>query len=107
MSSKQNEESHNELSSAEEPREIMPEDPLADTNRLTSHAIPSGVDRRSFLMRSAVVGAAAVMTGRVVSARSRTLKAFNESLPQGVSPAPQLSNDLDVVKKGKGPVMTV
>ena len=31
-------------------------------------AIPPGVDRRAFLMRSAVVGAAAVMTGRTVSA---------------------------------------
>ena len=56
-------------------------------------------------MRSAVVGAAAVMTGQVVSARSRTLKAFAESLPdQGA--APPLSNDLAVVKKGKGPVLT-
>ena len=33
-------------------------------------------------MRSAVVGAAAVMTGRVVAAPIRTFKAFSESLPQ-------------------------
>lgn len=62
--------------------ELVHEDPLAETSRVISHEVPSGVDRRSFLMRSAVVGAAAVMTGKVVSARSRKLKAFSESLPE-------------------------
>jgi len=52
------------------------DDELLDASGVISNKIPSGVDRRSFLMRSAVVGAAAVMTGQVVSARSRTLKAF-------------------------------
>ena len=42
-------------------------DPLADTSGLLSQEVPSGVDRRNFLMRSAVGGAAAVMTGRSVS----------------------------------------
>ena len=42
------------------------EDLLADTSEIISHKVPSGVDRRSFLMRSAVVGAAAVMTGKIV-----------------------------------------
>jgi L-serine dehydratase len=83
------------------------EDPLADPSPVISHKVPPGVDRRSFLMRSAVVGAAAVMTGKVISARSRTLKAFSESLPlQSQGPAPPLSPDLDVVKKSKGPVLT-
>src|SRR5215813_2221265 len=84
------------------------EDPFGPSEHLLSQNIPPGVDRRSFLIRSAVVGAAAVMTGNVVSARTRTLKAFAESLPEPQNPvtAPALSSDLEVVKKGKGPVMT-
>ena len=83
------------------------EDPLADATQVISPDVPRGVDRRSFLMRSAVVGAAAVMTGQAVSARSRTLKAFSESLPdQAQGPAPPLSADLAVVQKSKGPVLT-
>src|SRR6201985_3573276 len=83
------------------------EDPLADTSQVISPDVPPGVDRRSFLMRSAVVGAAAVMTGKIVSAKGRTLKAFSESLPlQTQGAAPPLSADLAVVQKGKGPVLT-
>ena len=83
------------------------EDPLGDSDELISHEAPPGVDRRSFLMRSAVVGAAAVMTGQLVSDNSRTLKAFSESLPaQAQRPAPPLSADLAVVKRSKGPVLT-
>ena len=83
-------------------------DPLGSLDPLVSQNVPNGVDRRTFLMRSAVVGAAAVMTGQVVSARTRTLKAFTESLPepQAAGPAPPLSKDLNVVKKGQGPVLT-
>ena len=80
-------------------------DPLGNGDELTAQEIPAGVDRRRFLMRSAVIGAAAVMTGRVVSAETRTLKAFNESLPQAPA-APPLDKNLNVVKKGQGPVMT-
>ncbi|HJZ78976.1 MAG TPA: L-serine ammonia-lyase, iron-sulfur-dependent, subunit alpha, partial [Pyrinomonadaceae bacterium] len=91
------------LSSIEETRET---DLLGNSDSLISQEIPPGVDRRTFLMRSAVVGAAAVMTGNVVSAKSRTLKAFSESLPQQPAAAPPLDPNLNVVKKGKGPVMT-
>ena len=93
MSNKENEKSQDDL--------------LFDTSDVISPKVPNGVDRRSFLMRSAVVGAAAVMTGQIVSAKSRTLKAFSESLPlepQGA--APPLAGDLAVVQKGKGPVLT-
>ncbi|HTO53684.1 MAG TPA: L-serine ammonia-lyase [Myxococcota bacterium] len=62
---------------------------------------PAGVDRRTFLMRSAVVGAATVMTGRTVSAKEATERA---SAPP---PKVTLSPELDVVKRSKGPVMTV
>jgi L-serine dehydratase len=81
-------------------------DPLGDSEQLLAQEIPPGVDRRAFIMRTAVIGAATVMTGRVISARERTLKAFTESLPpQG--PVPPLDKNLNVVKKGQGPVMTV
>ena len=85
---------------------LIDEDPLADASDLVPNEIPSGVDRRTFVMRSAVIAAAAVMTGKVVSARQRTLTAFNESLPQQPSPAPPLDKNLNVVKKGQGPVLT-
>lgn len=87
MSKKENEKS----------REVVHEDLLADTGEVISHAVPPGVDRRTFLMRSAVVGATAVMTGRLVSAQERTDRSTAE---------PPLAQDLNVVTKGKGPVMT-
>src|SRR3954462_10487380 len=76
---------------------------LGKTTDVTSQRVPEGVDRRTFLMRSAVVGATAVILGRKVSAEERTAR----STAAAPSPAPALSEDLDVVKKGKGPVMTV
>ena len=109
MSNKDNEKFDDQPSSAEKPREAFREDPLADTSRLTSQEIPPGVDRRNFLIRSAVGGAAAVMTGRLVSAEERTAMAIATMPPQAKgakgSPPP-LSADLDVVKKEKGPVLT-
>ena len=76
------------------------EDPLGSADRLISQNIPGGVDRRTFLMRSTVIGAAAVITGRPVSAQERASKS------SGTPPAPQLSPNLNVVKAQKGPVMT-
>jgi L-serine dehydratase len=67
--------------------------------------LPAGVDRRSFLMRSAVVGAAAVLTGRSVSAEEQKAKASAEAArPRRL--ATEMSPSLEVVKKSKGPVMT-
>src|SRR6266404_4882222 len=89
------------------PNEADSNDPLGNSDELISQEIPPGVDRRKFLMRSAVIGAATVMTGRYVSAHERTLKAVSESLPvlpQG--PSVPLDKNLNVVKKGQGPVMT-
>src|SRR6185295_14331229 len=79
----------------------------ADDGPVTKGYIPPGVDRRKFIMRSAVIGAAAVMTGRTISAKEIVRKATSESplLPQQ-SPAPPLDKNLNVVKKGQGPVMT-
>jgi L-serine dehydratase len=75
-----------------------PEDLLGRLDEVTTQEIPPGVDRRTFLMRSAVVGATAVIAGRSISAQERT--------DRSVATPPPLSADLDVVKKEKGPVMT-
>jgi L-serine dehydratase len=67
-------------------------------------AIPSGVDRRAFLMRSALVGAVAVLNGCSPAAPPAA------TAPAAAPPAPPeaaLAAELDVVKKSKGPVMTL
>jgi L-serine dehydratase len=79
---------------------------------LGSVEVPPGVDRRTFLMRNAAIGAAAVMTGGTWTAEARAAQAAKEAAKPaarsgaklGASP---LSPDLDVVKRSKGPVMTV
>jgi len=43
-------------------------DPLGSTSEFVSQDVPDGVDRRTFLMRSAVIGSAAVIVGNPVSA---------------------------------------
>lgn len=77
---------------------IEDKDPLGSTEEVISQDIPTGVDRRTFLMRSAVIGATAVITGRYVSAQERTAGS--------TAAAPKLDPALNVVQKGKGPVMT-
>ncbi len=72
--------------------------------------IPEGIDRRSFLISNAVIGAAAVMTGRIWTPEARAQQAASEAAAK--SPLPPLdsssmSQDLDVVKRSIGPVMTV
>lgn len=74
------------------------QDPLGSETEVTSQAIPAGVDRRTFMMRSAVVGATAVLTGRDVSAEERKQRS--------TAKPPPLAANLNVVQKQKGPVMT-
>jgi len=73
-------------------------DPTLD---LDLAATPEGVDRRAFLMRSALVGAVSVISGHTALSGERIAAAA-----QPPPAAPQLSSDLNVVKKAKGPVMT-
>ena len=83
------------------------EDSLEPLDEFTLPDVPPGVDRRTFLMRSAVIGATAVITGRTISAQERTAGAKEAaSTKKGTPPTPQLSPTLNVVKKQKGPVMT-
>jgi len=69
--------------------------------------IPAGLDRRKFMMRSAVISAAAVMNG---CTRAETEKKAPPPAAAPASaaaaPAVPLDADLNVVKKGSGPVLT-
>src|SRR5258707_6371242 len=107
MSEKENKTVDDTVSSKDPSLKTRVEDPLGSIIELISKAVPPGVDRRSFLIRSAVGGAAAVMTGSIVSAHERVEKAVATLpvLPQQ-SPAPPLDPNLNVVQKGKGPVLT-
>ena len=67
--------------------------------------LPSTIDRRRFLIRNAVIGAAAVMTGTSWTPEARAQQAAKEAAASKKGPG--LSPSLDVVKKSKGPVMTV
>jgi len=68
-----------------------------------SAEMPDGIDRRAFMMRSAMIGAVAVLSGSAPATAKET-----EKRAAGASaPKVTLSPDLDVVKRSKGPVMTV
>ena len=64
--------------------------------------MPGAVDRRAFLMRSAMIGAVAVLSGTPpVSAQETAAKSAGATSPMtGMSP------NLFVAQRGKGPVMT-
>jgi L-serine dehydratase len=88
-----------------DPKNVTPFLPLP-----TGTDIPDNVDRRTFLVRTAVIGAAAVMTGCGMPKEEVAKKAAAEA---AAPPAPPkalgatMSQDLDVVARSKGPVMTV
>ena len=72
--------------------------------------LPENIDRRTFLIRNAVIGAAAAMTGTVWTIEARAAQAAKEAAEKSPLPAldsTTMSQDLDVVKRSKGPVMTV
>src|ERR1700758_3307582 len=86
-----------ENESSDRSQESNTGDPLASTVELISKEVPPGVDRRTFLMRSAVVSSAVVITGNYMSAQEMTERS---------SATPPLAADLNVVKQSKGPVLT-
>ena len=71
--------------------------------------LPENIDRRTFIIRNAVIGAAAAMTGTVWTSEARASQAAKEAAakPGGKPDATPLSPNLNVVKQSKGPVMTV
>src|SRR6188474_3697417 len=71
----------------------------------STEELPEGIDRRSFLVRNAVIGAAAVMTARTWTPEARAAQAAKEAGEPKLGS--KLSPDLDVVKKSKAPVMTI
>jgi L-serine dehydratase len=81
-------------------REIDPNDPLGSVDDIISQKVPEGVDRRAFFMRSALIGATAIILDRPISAQLRANRLT------GTPPVPQLSPSLNVVKEQKGPVLT-
>src|SRR6516165_12120199 len=82
--------------------DASPDDPLGDPRRLVALETPPGLDRRGFLMRAAVGGAAAVMTGCSPSPEEKTAKAVATTPPAAAPSAPPLAPDLNVVMKEKG-----
>jgi L-serine dehydratase len=82
-------------------------DPLGSSlDDLVTQEIASNLDRRAFLMRSALIGSMAVITGRRASAQTLYPPSAE---PKGVAGGPgnvELSPKLEVVKEQKGPVMT-
>jgi len=73
-----------------------------DVDEAPPQAPEDVVDRRAFMMRSAMIGAVAVLAGTAPSTAEETAK----KAAGAKSPAPPLSPSLDVVKRSKGPVMT-
>jgi len=73
--------------------------------------LPANIDRRTFIIRNAVIGAAAAMTGTVWTHEARAAQATKEAAAKTVTKtaldSTSISPDLDVVKRSKGPVMTV
>jgi len=80
--------------------------PILPDPNLMPLETPPGVDRRAFLMRSALVGSVAVLNGCKPATPEAGAPAPTPA-PAAASPAaPPLAAELDVVKKSKGPVMT-
>jgi L-serine dehydratase len=73
-----------------------------DTADLEPPETSAFVDRREFMVRSAVASAVAVIAGCSKSEVQATIPAASVQ----AKPEPPLSPDLEVVKKAKGPVMT-
>ena len=80
-------------------------DVFGATSDITSQEVPAGVDRRTFLMRSAVVASAVVITGNYMSAQEMAKKSTPNAPARTDAPA-DVDPNLNVVKKSKGPVMT-
>ena len=74
------------------------EDSFLPDRELTSLDVPHGIDRRTFMMGSAVVGAATLI--------SCTLTAEQQTAAGSAAPKANLSPELNVVKKSKGPMIT-
>jgi L-serine dehydratase len=83
---------------------IVREDVLANPSELIAKDIPPGVDRRTFLMRSAVVGAAVLITGNELSAKEMVARSTPPARALPLWSKGYVEAKEEVIK---GPVMTV
>jgi len=67
--------------------------------------LPSNINRRSFIMRNAVIGAAAVMTGATWTPEARAAQAAKEAA--GAKMGSTMSPKLNIVAQSKGPIITI
>ena len=84
----------------------MKDKPKDDMSPILEEEVPKGVDRRTFLMRTAVVGAVAVITGCKAPEKPEQAAAA-AAPPAPTSPTGPTAQNLDVVMRSKGPVMTL
>jgi L-serine dehydratase len=90
---------------------MKPQNPNAEPSiipdpDLTTTELPPGIDRRAFMMRSALVGAVAVISGCTPSDPEKVVASATPQSQPPAPPASKVSPDLEVVKKAKGPVIT-
>jgi hypothetical protein len=57
-------------------------------------AIPPGIDRRTFIIRNAVIGAAAAMTGATWTREARAAQAAKEAGTPKLGPGPSSSHTI-------------
>ncbi len=80
--------------------------PILPDPNLMPLETPPGVDRRAFLMRSALVGSVAVLNGCKPATPEAGAPAATAPAPAATPPAVPLAAELDVVKKAKVPIIT-
>src|SRR5262245_28208192 len=80
-------------------------DPILTEDLLESPAgAPEGIDRRDFLVRTAMIGAVTVLTGAPPLSAAET--AAKAGSAPATPPKVKLDPSLDVVKRSKGPIIT-
>ena len=93
------------MSKKEDERDTDPES--LDPSAPVPTEVPEGFDRRKFIMRSAVISAAAVMNGCTrAETEQKAPPPAAAAAPAAEAPSVPLAPDLYVVMKQKGPVMT-
>jgi L-serine dehydratase len=95
------------MSEREDEKSLREDDRLDDPAAQIPSETPAGFDRRRFLMRGAVISAAAVLNGCARSETESKAPAPTPAAATPPAPAVPLDPNLNVVKKGEGPVMTV
>jgi L-serine dehydratase len=84
--------------------ESRDDSPILDPE-ISAAETPAGIDRRTFMVRSAMIGAVAVLSGCKPPTPQETATQAGSAPP--TPPKVPLADSLQVVKKSKGPVMTV